>query len=49
MYTFVRLDFFTVASPRSDDEIRSLLEGLKEEMPFTGKDVIKSAIGMQVQ
>jgi hypothetical protein len=33
---------------KSDDEIRSVLEGIKEEMPFTGKDVIKSAIGMQV-
>jgi hypothetical protein len=33
---------------KSDDEIRSVLEGLKEEMPFTGKDVIKTAIGMQV-
>ena len=35
-------------TPRSDEEIKAVLDRLQNDLPFTGKDVIKSAIGMQV-
>lgn len=33
---------------KSDEEIKAVLDRLQNDLPFTGKDVIKSAIGMQV-